>query len=147
MISLKNLIEETNKTGQLIVDEIKKVLINNDKKATSKLIDTLSYRVITQQGKISLKIYTEKYLDYIESGRKPGKYLPNYILEDWMKVKNIDLKYLYPINYKIYKFGIEPLPVTEPILRSIRPLIVKNIQEKYKQDINIFVRNELKKLK
>lgn len=108
-----------NRLGLGMVNEIIDVLESNDKIASGRLIKSIKHEYQLDIDDIKLLIKSEDYLTYVDSGRKPGKFVPVNALREWLKFKGIDEKALYPINYKIFKFGIKPLN------------FMKSIEEKY----------------
>jgi len=100
---------------QEMVNEIISVLQQNNKIASSQLISSINYQYQVDVNTIKLLIQSEDYLEYVDKGRAPGKFVPVDKLREWIRIKGIPEKALYPINYKIFKFGIKPLNFLESI--------------------------------
>lgn len=106
------------KLGVDMVNEIINVLESKDKVASRKLINSIKHEYRIDIDNIELLIKSEDYIKYIESGRKPGKYVPLKALKEWVKFKGIPEKAIYPINHKIFKFGIKPVIILKPVVEK-----------------------------
>ena len=112
---LKKLEMPIQNLGIEMVNEIISVLQQNNKIATGNLINSVKYEYQVDIDTIKLLIQSEDYLEYVDKGRDPGKFVPVDKLREWIRIKGIPEKALYPINYKIFKFGIKPLNFLESI--------------------------------
>jgi hypothetical protein len=104
------------KLGVDMVNEIISVLESKDKVASGKLINSIKHEYRIDIDNIELLIKSEDYIKFLESGRRPGKYVPIKALKEWVKFKGIPEKAIYPINHKIFKFGIKPVQILKPIV-------------------------------
>jgi len=117
--------------GQQIIDEIKKNLIKEDKIATGKLIKSLDYRTLKTVEGWTIQILGEKYLEFVDKGRKPGKQPPIAPILKWIQSKPIkfigktDKQAAFLIARSIGKKGIVP---TNVINKSVKK-ILDNLQE------------------
>lgn len=118
---LKQLDIPIKRLGVDMVNEIIDILKSKDKIASGELIKSVKYEYIADIDNIELLIKSEDYLTYVDQGRRPGKYVPVNALRKWAKLKGIPEKAVYPINHKIFKFGIRPLN------------FMKRVSEKYKR--------------
>jgi hypothetical protein len=109
------LIEAVRKFGIEILIQLTEELLAHDKKASAKLINSLSYDLQVAMPIIFLNITGQDYFGIIEEGARPHV-SPLSKIRTWCKFKNIDLKYAYPIQQKIGKFGIAPTPILRNIL-------------------------------
>ena len=104
--------------GKDVVEELQKQLKAKNKVATSNLVNSLSYKTVQLLQDFVINFSYEDYGKWVELGRKPGKYAPISKIKEWCKIKGIDESLAYPINYKIYKFGIKPTPFVQDVLKS-----------------------------
>lgn len=108
--------------GKEYIAELSNRLRKLDKKATGKLLQSLDSRVIkTAFGTIyTIDIRAEKYLKYVDSGRRPGTYPPLKAISDWAKVKGISQRAVFPIMKKIKDKGIKPTNVIQKSLKAVQ---------------------------
>lgn len=116
--SNKIAIKGFNKFSKEFIGDIASELARLDKKATGKLIDSLSWEVKDFISQIKIDFFYEDYGKWVELGRKPGKFPPISKIKEWCKTKGIEEKAAYPISYKIYKFGIKPTPFVSDIIKN-----------------------------
>ena len=77
----------------------KEKLIADDKKATGRLIDSISTQVTTSNGLVyDVTMTLVDYWRYVEEGRKPGKFPPPDAILKWIKVKPVIPR---PMNGKL----------------------------------------------
>lgn len=121
--SNKIAIKGFNKYSKEFIGAIAGELIKRDKKATGKLIDSLNWEIKDFISSIKIDFLYEDYGQWVELGRKPGKFPPVSKIRDWCKVRGIDEKAAWPISYKIFKLGIKPTPFVSDIIKD------KNVDE------------------
>ena len=100
--------------GRDYVKILTRLLLSNKpyaKRATGALINSLDYRLIDDAKQI--QIISNKYLQYVDKGRRPGSWVPIRPLKAWASVKGIPQAAVYPIRRNIYKFGIKPTNVVQ----------------------------------
>lgn len=110
------------------VVELKNRLKANDSNASGTLSNSLK-GIVKQNGKyIVISIQLEDYWQFVENGRKAGKYPPISAIRKWISVKPVlprptksgklpttnQLAYL--IGRKISKVGIKPNPFLKPTI-------------------------------
>lgn len=111
--------------AQQIIDEIKKNLIKEDKIATGKLIKSLDYRTLRTVEGWTIQILGEKYLEFVDKGRKPGKQPPIGPILKWIQAKPIkfvgktDKQMAFIIARSIGKKGIVPTNVINKSVKKI----------------------------
>lgn len=111
--------------AQQIIDEIKKNLIKEDKIATGKLIKSLDYRTLRTVEGWTIQILGEKYLEFVDKGRKPGKQPPIGPILKWIQAKPIkfvgktDKQMAFIIARSIGKKGIVPTNVINKSIKKI----------------------------
>lgn len=115
---LESLIEEF---GDEIVTSIIQKLIEKDKRASSDLINSINYQIVTDsENSINLKIFAEDYFKWVELGRKPGTYPPITPLKKWCQIKGLPEQMSYAIRNKIFIEGIKPTPILSEVLASAK---------------------------
>ena len=134
--------------GDQYVHYLTQELIKADKRSSGRLINSLNASVKPiGEGLFTLIIESEDYLKYVDQGRRPGKYVPVRALEDWVRVRGIPKTAVFPINQKIFRFGIKPTFVIskaqkqllnnidiidEAYLEYASSIITANIKQKFK---------------
>lgn len=99
------------KYGANMVSQMAAILSSKNKLASGNLIRSLKYDVVND---VELVISFLDYGKWVNYGRLPGKYAPVKAIEDWCRIKGISTSLAYPINRKIFKFGITPAPFFQP---------------------------------
>ncbi|CAA6810383.1 MAG: Unknown protein [uncultured Sulfurovum sp.] len=94
--------------GDAYIKELIKVIRAEGKDSSGKLVRSIDYRLKDTVRDISILIESEKYLNYIDEGRKPGTYPNISDLKKWASVNNISQDAVFPIAKSIYEFGIKP---------------------------------------
>jgi len=105
--------ENVKKYGEGYIAELTKELRSRKKDASGRLIKSLSDELKTTAEGIDIIINGEEYLEFIDSGRKPGSFPPLNAIKQWARLKGISQAAVFPIAKKIFKFGIKPTKVLE----------------------------------
>ena len=103
-----------------LIEELRKQLERDKKRASGKLIDSLSYKMKQVLTVLNLEFTYETYGKFVEGGAtyKKGKIPPIKAIKEYCKIKGIDEKFAYPIAKNIYKFGIKPTPFVSDVLKN-----------------------------
>lgn len=114
-------------TNDFVV-ELKNKLKANDSYASGDLVNSIR-GIVKQNGKyVVISIQLEDYWQYVENGRKAGKYPPINAIKKWISVKPIlprplksgklptDNQLAYLIGRKISKVGTKPKPFLKPTI-------------------------------
>lgn len=116
-----------NKYGDDYVKTLTKHLLEADKRASGKLIQSLNYDV----KDFMIEILGEDYLDFVDQGvdgkftsygspfRFTNKMPPVSEISKWCSIKGIPKSAAFPIAKNIFKFGIEPTGVIEKTNREV----------------------------
>lgn len=112
------LIEASSVFGKETVTELVKKLVSLNKVARGRLINSLNYKLRGALTGIAIEFEAEDYIQYVNDGRKPGKFAPVNAIKDWCKAKGIDPKFSYPINLKIKRVGIAPTKFIDEVLND-----------------------------
>ena len=75
--------------GQYFIDRARENLGRNGSYASGTLGDTMEYIVEIDDTHYSVQISIENYYEYVENGRKAGKFPPPTAIMDWILVKPI----------------------------------------------------------
>jgi hypothetical protein len=91
----------------------------NAKTGTNTLVDSDIYNQIgIDIDNIELiNILVNGYIDYIESGRKPGTWVPIQVLIEWAGKKGLPTsnKFIYSVQRSIFNEGINPRPIMDKV--------------------------------
>lgn len=116
------------KYAEKLVENIKQQLITKGKNATGNLIDSVKFKIKTEEEEISLQISAADYLKYVEDGRRPGaKQPPLAPIIKWIEVKKLPVpknkkgipkteSTAFVIAKSISVKGIPPTPISKPAL-------------------------------
>ena len=101
-------------------DEAIKVLSNKmTEYGLENLQDTLRQEIVINGQSSDLNVYMAFYAEYINAGRKPGKFAPPQAISDWCDRRGFNggehnkqgfNTATYPVNFKIARDGIEARP-------------------------------------
>lgn len=101
------------------------------KRATGNLINSVNYRVNEKGENWTLTLYSEDYLKFVDKGvsgtqRKyntPYSYRtkkpPISVIKQWVRTKGIPDEAAFPIQNKIFRFGLKPTNVINKSIREI----------------------------
>lgn len=141
----KNIRQYLNYLGNTLVNNYRNNLKNRNVDATGKLGNTLSFKVVSEDGVLAVDLSLEDYWKYVEYGRQAGKFPPISSIKEWIKVKPVipniknghlptveELSYL--ISRKIAQKGILPRPILSD---SIDELDINKIEEALTRDLNV----------
>lgn len=109
----KKLEQIQNKLGKDFVEILTKELINEKKKSSGNLINSLKPEIKIVGEQLQILINGEDYIQNIDQGRKKGKYPPINEIAKWCSIKGIPKSAAWSIATNIYKFGIKPTNVIE----------------------------------
>lgn len=104
------LLSALQKVSALLAQE----LILQGHEATGNLIRSFYEHIENTADGVTMQIWSkEDYSIFVDTGRKPGKYVPVEVLIRWVQIKGIDTKWemtakqaAFIINRKIYNEGI-----------------------------------------
>lgn len=102
-------------------DRVKTYLEGLDKVATGSTLESLGLRLRELRTGVELTVSLSGGAPFFDTGIDPetykrnGTYPPVQPLEEWLKSRRIDLKYLFPILAKIRNVGVEGFNFSEPL--------------------------------
>ena len=127
LFSKKNLAMFGKSYVEQLILHIKKA----GKNSSSRLVNSVDYRIQVTAEEIRILVESEDYLKYVDEGRKPGSYPPINAISRWANLKGIPQTAVFPIARSIYKYGIKPTNIIDNTTTEI--LNNKN-EEKMMQD-------------
>jgi hypothetical protein len=122
-------------------ETLKRNLINKKKVASGNLVKSLDYRVSKVMNEPFIEIISNEYLQWVDKGRRPGKYPPIRPLANWARIKGIDAKAVFPIARNIFKFGIKPTNVIQATDRQMERQIDSSLAQSIADNMEVYVAN------
>ena len=120
--------------GKLWVKTLREQLITTQpfpKRATGDLYNSINYRVTQKDNNWTLTLLSDDYMKFVDKGvsgtqRKyntPYSYKtkkpPISVIKQWTRVKGLPEEAAYPIQNKIFRFGLKPTNVINKSIREI----------------------------
>lgn len=121
------------------VDVLKDNLIKKGKLASGNLVRSLDYRVSQVMNGPFIEIISNEYLQWVDKGRRPGKYPPIKAISNWARIKGIDQKAVFPIARKIFKFGIKPTNVIQATDRQMARQVDSSLGKSIAENMETYV--------
>lgn len=121
--------KQQRKYSEKYIRIISQELVRLGKKASGRLIKSLRAKFKDSTNAIEMVITSEKYLEYVDKGRKKGKYPPIQSIQNWCRLRKIPRAAAYPIAHKIFKFGIKPTNVIQRANKRWEKEIVPDIEK------------------
>ena len=122
----KNLKKQLEVIGVESIGFLTKLLVEEGKRSTGNLIQSLDYDVIKQVDGLMLKILASPYFKNVDEGRRPGsKPPPVKAIQSWVNQKNIVFTNMsskqtaFIIARSIGKKGIKPLHAKDKLIANI----------------------------
>lgn len=97
-----------NEYGQAVVDLYRRNLIESDHLATERLLNNLSFEVVTDHYTIAVDLSVMDYFKYVEWDTRPH-FPPLQPIKDWIRVRNIIPQPMTLIRHTKTKGDIEYL--------------------------------------
>jgi hypothetical protein len=146
----ENLKKALDTIGADVIKELTKQLIQQKKKSSGELIDSLDYNTIDVIDGIILNIMANDTLKYVDQGRRKGaKQPPVQGIIPWIKKNNIKIKGVksveqtaFVIAKSISKKGIKPTKVIEKTKNNVMKNITELVKKASIEDINQMI-NEI----
>jgi hypothetical protein len=120
--------------GKLWVKTLREQLITTQpfpKRASGKLYNSIGFKLTQKEDDWTLTLLSEDYLKFVDKGvsgtqRKyntPYSYRskkpPISAIKQWTRIKGIPEEAAYPIQNKIFRFGLKPTNVINKSIREI----------------------------
>lgn len=116
---------EIDLVGKALIDEIKMRLIQEGKISSGRLLNSLSYNTIQSIEGWTIEILAEKYLEFVDKGRKPGKMPPIGDIQKWVIQKPVkfvgktDSQTAFIIAKSIGRRGIVPTNIIQKSIDKV----------------------------
>ena len=116
---------EIDLVGKALIDEIKMRLIQEGKISSGRLLNSLSYNTIQTIEGWTIEILAEKYLEFVDRGRKPGKMPPIGDIQKWVIQKPVkfigktDSQTAFIIAKSIGEKGIVPTNIIQKSIDKV----------------------------
>ncbi len=119
------------------------------KKASGALINSLDFRLKETANEILIVLQANDYLEYVDKGRKPGKFPPIKAISKWTSLKGIPQSAAFPIAYNIFKFGIKPTNVIDKTIKEIMtsPTLAKKYEDEMVENVEKIIFEQFKNKK
>lgn len=147
MIQFKNVISVLNDFGKLLVEEYKDNLILNNVNASDNLYNSVKYMLDVDSKKFEVKLELADYWQYVENGRKPGKWPPISAIEKWIEIKPVlprpmangqlptNKQLAFLIARKIGLEGIQPRPILDQSIKDVWDVMKEFLEEALAKDV------------
>jgi hypothetical protein len=123
--------------GRDYVKILTRELLRAGKDASGQLIRSINYKIVEDAEIIRMEILAEKYLEFVDKGRKPGSYPPIKPLIQWVNIKGLEPQVAYAIQKSIFKFGIKPTNIIQKVVREFEtsPTLTRKYEEEVVNNI------------
>ena len=101
------------KYGNDYVAVLIKYLKDSRKKASGRLINSIKSELKTIANEVDILIKGEDYLNFVDKGRRKGKYPPIRDIKAWCRIKGIPQAAAFPIAKSIFRYGVKPTNVIQ----------------------------------
>ena len=144
---MSNLItpQKIKEFGRDYVKILTRELLRAGKDASGQLIRSINYKLVEDAEIIRLEILAEKYLEFVDKGRRQGSYPPIKPLIEWVNIKGLPESAAWGVRQNIFKFGIQPTNIIQKVVKEFETSptlkkkyedevvnsIIKDINEKY----------------
>jgi hypothetical protein len=125
--------------GDDTVDSMRNILIANDHVATGELIRSLSYTITYNGADLDIEFSMAEHGEFVERGRRPGKFPPISNISDWARVKGIPQSAVFPIARKIAEVGIRPTPFFSKSIDAGQTQLVNALTVAFTQDTSDYL--------
>lgn len=104
-----NIYKTLEEIGQKVVEEMRAILTQGYRGrpaiASRNLYNSIDYDIQVNEGVWTLVIEYADYGKWVNNGRNPGKMPPKQAIENWVRLKGLPQKAVWPIMMKIKKAG------------------------------------------
>lgn len=150
-IDWTHLTQVLNKYGDYFIQEARRNLGKNRSYASGFLGDTMEKIITIDERGYKVEIKLADYWEYVENGRKPGKFPPVNRIKEWIMIKPVrprpdgnghlptvnQLTFL--IGRKIKNEGIDPKPFFKPAEEDTYKYFEESIYNAIKEDIETWI--------
>lgn len=150
-IEWNHLLDVLNRYAEYFIQQARKHLGQNGSYASGLLGDTMKPIVTINGDSFKVEIELQSYWDYVEKGRRPGKFPPVNRIREWISVKPVrpypdsrgklptvdQLTYL--IGRKIAREGIAPKPFFQPAKEETERYFSEALALAIDEDVSAFI--------
>lgn len=147
IIKWDNLRRVLGEIANEIRNEYQDKLIRDDKIASGHLLNSVDYKVVSDDRSITVELHLADYYKWVEEGREPGSFPPPDAILEWIKVKPVlpdgrsgslptEQQLAYLIGRKIAEEGIEPGEQLKETMRDLSDDIDERISDAIALDIS-----------
>lgn len=147
LIQLDNVQRVFGDYGAALVDLYRHNLAQEGKNASFALSNSVGFTITKGASRMAVNIRLLDYWQYLEYGRKPGKFPPIDKLREWIRVKPViprpmqngrlptpeQLAYL--IGRKIARDGIAPTPILHDTVEALNRVYLPKIKSALVSDL------------
>lgn len=124
-------------------------LIEDNKKATGNLIQSINTKVKVSGTTLSVVLNVADYYRWVEEGRKPGKFPPIAKIEQWIKDKPVipreingklptEKQLAFLISRKIARDGIEAGNQLKNTVQDLNSIYIQRLQSALQEDFGVY---------
>lgn len=125
---------------------------SRNKFSTHELLNNFIVKATFNDNVFSVKLNTVDYFQYVEEGRRPGKFPPLFQIEEWINRKGILPKpdsngklptqksLAYMIGRKIANEGYKPTHYLAETMNELNKVYEKKFQEAFDADVAEFLK-------
>lgn len=138
--------------GKSIIKTMTKNLRDLGKSASGNLIKSLEVEILQDDGKTVIRMSAEKYLRWVDKGRKPGTYPNMDALSKWVKLKGMSQRAVFPIARKIafgtkknnyQDAGIKKTDVVDKSIKSTQQRYSKTFEKELNKMVGVVIVNDI----
>lgn len=145
-----NLLNTLREYATKAVALYKQRLINDDKKASGQLLNSISSEIKVGGEQFTVVLNLVDYWKYVEDGRKPGKFPPPKAILKWVQVKPViprpihgklptKKQLAFLIGRKIATEGIEAGHQLKETVDSLNAEYIPRLEAALQEDFNAYV--------
>jgi hypothetical protein len=128
MATNDELLDLFDELGVEFKEIIIRILREENKVATGELVRSIDYALGEASGKYFIQLIAAEHYEYVNFGRRPGKFAPIAPLRAWAVAKGIPESAVWAINWKIKRQGIPAVPFLEQSIKEIERKYIQTLQ-------------------
>ena len=126
--------------GKDYVKLLTKFIKDAGKDSSGRLVKSVKYKLKKETEEIKIIIESEKYLTYVDKGRKPGTYPNIKAISNFAKIKGLPQTAVFPIAHSIFKFGIKPTNIIQKTIKALEsPQYTRKIEKEGAKNIETLI--------
>jgi len=128
--------------GAEIVEEFGRIMIEEDRVASGKLLKSLKHKVTNTKKGFGIRILAANYYGAVDNGRKKGSMPPISAISKWATIRGINQSAVWGIAKSIQKNGIKPANITSKALKNLTTM---QAYKKFDDDVDDWVNDSIDK--